>query len=120
MRHAVFLSLLAVVGCDHVDRGWRGNMTGDYRQVSACASDRLSVSQTLREDTQVAIITSGPRTAPNPFEARLQQTAPDRFFAEMRHGSHHPAGLAAWQVIQACAEGGPDRIQQPGQVRAAL
>lgn len=120
MRCMVLLALAALGACDHVDRGWRGSMAGDYRLVSACAADRLPAERTVREDQRVAILASGPRTSSAVYEARLQETAPDRFYAEVKKGSDHPAGVAAWRVIQACAEGGPDRIQPPALVRATL
>lgn len=120
MRRMVLLALAAVAGCDHVDRGWRGNMAGDYRIVSACVADRIPAERTLREDQKIAILASGPRTPSAAYEARLQETGPDRFHAEMRKGSDQPAGLAVWSLIQDCADGGPDRIHPPGLVRAAL
>lgn len=120
MRCMVLLALTALCACDHVDRGWRGNMAGDYRLVSACVANRLPAERTLREDQGIEILASGPRTPAATYEARLQETGPDRFHAEMRKGSDQPAGLAVWNLIQDCADGGPDRIHPPAAVRAAL
>lgn len=120
MRHTVLALLIAVGACGHEERGWRGSMAGDYRLVAACAAARLAVTQTLREDQRVAILADRARMAAPFYEARLQETAPDRFFAEISRGSENPAGLAAWQAIQDCADGGPDRILPPEHVRAAV
>ncbi len=120
MRKILLALSVALGACGHQERGWRGSMAGDYRLVAACAADRLAARETLRLDQRLAILAGGARTLDPIYEARLQETAPHRFFAEISRGSGAPAGLAAWQVIQDCAEGGPDRILPPARLRAAL
>lgn len=119
MRRAVLCLLMALGACGHEDRGWRGNMAGDYRLVAACAADRLSVRETLWEAQRLAVLADGARIAAPGYEARLQETAPHRFFAEVTPGSEAAAGRVAWQVIEECAGGGPGRILPPARLRAA-
>jgi hypothetical protein len=114
MRQAALLLLLPALAACGEARGWRGNMTGDYRQVALCAADgigqRHPALPILREDQRIAIIAGPVRD----YEARLQETSPRKFFAELRQGSETPAGRAAWAAIQGCAAAGPDRIWPPG------
>ncbi len=119
MRRIAFLLLLSAAACGHEDRGWRGSMAGDWRDVAVCAAARLPAAPTLREDQRVAILAAAPRPDAG-YEARLQETAPNRFFAEVREGAGAGQGLAAWRAIEACAEAGPDHVHPPGQVRAGL
>ncbi|WP_119420506.1 hypothetical protein [Desertibaculum subflavum] len=117
-RLAVFCVLIAAAGCAE-PRGWRGNLAGDYQLVATCAADLLGPQYgaigTIRDDQRIAILASPAREGAVVYEARLQETAPQRIFAEVREGGDSPAALAAWRAIQACAPGGPDRVHEPGQ-----
>jgi hypothetical protein len=116
MRPAILCLLLALMACAE-PRGWRGNLMGDYQQVATCTAEQLAphygAVDTLREDQRVAIVASPAREGAVLYEARLQETAPYRFFAEVRQGGESAAALAAWRAIQACAPGGPDRVHEP-------
>ena len=116
-RLSALCLLVLVVACAE-ERGWRGNLAGDYQQVASCTAELMAPQygavDTLRDDQRVAIVASPAREGPLYYEARLQETAPQRIFAEVRRGSDSPAALAAWRAIQACAPGGPDLVHEPG------
>lgn len=117
MRSLSVCLLLVTVACAE-PRGWRGNLAGDYQLVATCAADLLAPQYgavgTIRDDQRVAILASPAREGAVVYEARLQETAPQRIFAEVRQGGDSPAALAAWQAIQSCAPGGADRVHEPG------
>ena len=117
MRSLSLCLLLATMACAE-ERGWRGNLAGDYQSVATCAAEQLAPSygaiDTVRRDQRVAIVASPAREGVLLYEARLQETAPFRIFAEVRQGAESAAALAAWRAIQACAPGGPDHVHEPG------
>jgi hypothetical protein len=110
--------VLPMVAACAQERGWRGNLSGDYQQVASCTAELMAPTygavDTLRDDQRVAIVASPAREGPLHYEARLQETARQRFFAEVRQGGDSPAALAAWRAVQACAPGGPDIVHEPG------
>ena len=110
------LALLAAACAEQ--RGWRGNLAGDYQQVAACAADLLAPQYgavgTVRDDQRIAIVASPAREGALLYEARLQETAPFRIFAEVHQGGDSAPALAAWRAIEACAPGGPDNVHPPG------
>lgn len=90
MIRALCLCLVvAVVACAE-QRGWRGNLAGDYQQVAACTAELLAPQYgavgTVRDDQRTAIVASPAREGTLLYEARLQETAPFRIFAEVRQG----------------------------------
>lgn len=118
MMRTVCLCLVVIVTACAEHRGWRGNLAGDYEQVANCAADLLAPQYdtvaVVRGDQRVAILASPGREGPVFYEARLQETAPFRIFAEVRQGGESAPALAAWRAIEACAPGGPDRVHEPG------
>ncbi len=84
---------------------------GDYRAASSCAAEKLtaqhSVTHIVRDDLKRATLLNMAHSDLVMYEARLTETRPDVFRAEVRSmkGVHteHPGATAAWAAIESCA-----------------
>lgn len=91
-----------------------GEFAGSYKTAGGCVAEAvigqygINVSYVLREDQKLALLIGAPESQIVAYEARLRETVPGRFHAEVRSskgfwGDENNAARDVWVAMEKCA-----------------